>query len=161
GLGFETLAKLKEGIRANVERDYLSASRTRWKRDLLDALDKNFQFDVPESMLNQEFEAIWRQVEAERSQSGRSFEDDHTTEETERADYHKIAERRVRLGLLLAEIGENAKIKVTDDEVTQAVARRARAFPGEGKAIFEYYRKNPQALAEVRAPLFEEKVVDY
>jgi trigger factor len=161
GLGFENLAKLKEGIRANVERDYLAASRARWKRDLLDALDKNFQFDVPECMLNQEFEAIWRQVEAERSQSGRSFEDDHTTEEAERADYHKIAERRVRLGLLLAEIGENAKINVTDDEVAQAVARRARAFPGDGKAVFDYYRKNPQALAEVRAPLFEEKVVDY
>jgi trigger factor len=161
GLGFENLAKLKEGIRANIERDYLAASRARWKRDLLDALDKNFQFDVPECMLNQEFEAIWRQVEAERSQSGRSFEDDQTTEEAERADYHKIAERRVRLGLLLAEIGENAKINVTDDEVAQAVARRARAFPGDGKAVFEYYRKNPQALAEVRAPLFEEKVIDY
>jgi trigger factor len=161
GLGFENLAKLKDGIRANVERDYLAASRARWKRDLLDALDKKFLFEVPESMVSQEFDTIWRQVEAERSQNGRSYEDNHTTEQAERADYQKIAERRVRLGLLLAEIGEGAKIKVTDEEVAQAVARRARAFKGEDKAVWNYYRKNPRALAELRAPLFEEKVIDY
>lgn len=161
GLGFENLAKLKDGIRANVERDYLAASRARWKRDLLDALDKKFLFEVPESMVSQEFDTIWRQVEAERSQNGRSYEDNHTTEQAERADYQKIAERRVRLGLLLAEIGEGAKIKVTAEEVAQAVARRARAFKGEDKAVWNYYRKNPRALAELRAPLFEEKVIDY
>src|SRR3984893_8719332 len=125
GLGFENLAKLKDGIRANVERDYLAASRARWKRDLLDALDKKFLFEVPESMVSQEFDTIWRQVEAGRSQNGRSYEDNHTTEQAERADYQKLAERRVRLGLLLAEIGEGAQIKVTDEEVSQAVARRA------------------------------------
>ncbi len=161
GLGFEDLAKLKDGIRANVEREYLAASRAKWKRDLLDALDKNFLFEVPESMVAQEFEAVWQQIAAERRQAGRSYEEDQTTEEAERADSQKLAERRVRLGLLLAEIGERAKIKVTDDEIAQAVARRARAFPGDGKVVFDYYRKNPQALAEVRAPLFEEKVVDY
>jgi trigger factor len=161
GLGFENLAKLKDGIRANVERDYLAASRARWKRDLLDALDKKFLFEVPESMVSQEFDTIWRQVEAERSQNGRSYEDNHTTEQAERADYQKIAERRVRLGLLLAEIGEGAKIKVTEEEVAQAVTRRARAFKGEDKAVWNYYRKNPRALAELRAPLFEEKVIDY
>jgi trigger factor len=161
GLGFENLAKLKDGIRANVERDYLAASRARWKRDLLDALDKKFLFEVPESMVSQEFDTIWRQVEAERSQNGRSYEDNHTTEQAERADYQKIAERRVRLGLLLAEIGEGAKIKVTDEEVAQTVARRARTFKGEDKAVWNYYRKNPRALAELRAPLFEEKVIDY
>ncbi len=161
GLGFEDLAKLKEAIRANIERDYLAASRARWKRDLLDALDSKFLFEVPESMVAQEFEAVWQQVAAERREAGRSYEDDQTTEEAERADCHKIAERRVRLGLLLAEIGDGAKIAVTDDEVTQAVARRARGYPGDGKVVFDYYRKNPQALAEVKAPLFEEKVVDY
>ncbi len=161
GLGFEDLAKLKEAVRANIERDYLAASRARWKRDLLDALDSKFLFEVPESMVAQEFEAVWQQVAAERREAGRSYEDDQTTEEAERADCHKIAERRVRLGLLLAEIGDGAKIAVTDDEVTQAVARRARGYPGDGKVVFDYYRKNPQALAEVKAPLFEEKVVDY
>jgi trigger factor len=161
GLGFEDLAKLKEGIRANIEREYLAASRAKWKRDLLDALDKKFLFEVPESMVTHEFEAVWQQISAERRETGRSYEEDQTTEEAERADCQKIAERRVRLGLLLAEIGESAKIKVTDDEIAQAVARRARAFPADGKVVFDYYRKNPQALAEVRAPLFEEKVVDY
>lgn len=161
GLGFADLAKLKEAIRANIERDYLAASRVRWKRDLLDALDSKFLFEVPESMVAQEFEAVWQQVAAERRETGRSYEDDETTEEAERADCQKIAERRVRLGLLLAEIGEGAKITVTDDEISQAVARRARGYPGDGKVVFDYYRKNPQALAEVRAPLFEEKVVDY
>src|SRR5205807_1532234 len=97
GLGFENLAKLRDGIRANVERDYLAASRARWKRDLLDALDKKFLFEVPESMVSQEFDAIWRQIEAERSQSGRSYNDENTTEQAERAEYQRIAERRVRL----------------------------------------------------------------
>jgi trigger factor len=175
GLGFEDLPKLKDGIRASIERDYLAASRARWKRYLLDALDAKFRFEVPESMVAQEFEGIWRQVEAERSHAGHGSEDEdehehehehehdhgHAADEAERADYYKIAERRVRLGLLLAEIGESAKITVTDEEVTQGVARRAQAFPGEARAIWDYYRKNPRALAEIRAPLFEEKVVDY
>ncbi|MBO0733410.1 MAG: trigger factor [Methylocapsa sp.] len=161
GLGFEDLAKLRDGIRASIERDYSAASRAKWKRNLLDALDKEFPFEVPESMVAQEFDAIWRKAEAERRHSGRSFEDDKTTEEAERADYRKIAERRVRLGLLLAEIGQQAEITVTDDEVARAISQRARAFPGEDKAVWDFYRKNPQALAEVRAPMFEEKVVDH
>jgi trigger factor len=185
GLGFEDLPKLKDGIGASIERDCLAASRARWKRNLLDALDDKFRFEVPESMVAQEFEGIWRQVEAERSRAGHGsgdghghdhgqghghehghghdhdHEHGHATEEAERADYYKIAERRVRLGLLLAEIGEGAKITVADEEVTQGVARRAQAYPGEARAVWDYYRKNPRALAEIRAPLFEEKVIDY
>ena len=152
GFGFEDLDKLKEKIRENIERDHLAASRGKWKRDLLDALDKKYAFDVPEGMVTQEFDTVWRTVEAEQKRSGRSFEDEGTTEDAARADYHKIAERRVRLGLLLAEIGEKAEIKVSDEEVGQALAQRARAFPGQEKAVWEYYRKNPRALAEVRAP---------
>ncbi|MGB8899247.1 MAG: trigger factor [Methylocella sp.] len=161
GLGFEDLAKLKTAIRANIERDYVAASRGRWKRDLLDALDKKYVFDVPEGLVRQEFDAVWRKVEAEQKRGGRSYEDDNTTEEAARADYLKIAERRVRLGLLLAEIGARADIKVSDEEVSQALAKRARAFPGQEKTVWDYYRKNPRALAEIRAPLFEEKVVDH
>jgi trigger factor len=161
GLGFEDLAKLKEAIAANIERDYRAASRARWKRDLLDALDKRYVFDVPEGMVEQEFEAVWRQVEAGQRQSGRSFEDDNTTEAAARADYRKIAERRVRLGLLLAEVGERAGIKISDEEVAQAVAQRARAFPGQEKFVWDYYHKNPSALAGIRAPLLEDKVADY
>jgi trigger factor len=161
GFGFEDLAKLKDTIRANLERDHLAASRGKWKRDLLDALDKKYVFDVPEGLVTQEFDAVWRTVEAEQKRSGRSYEDDNTTEEAARADYHKIAERRVRLGLLLAEIGATADIKVSDEEVSEALAQRARAFPGREKTVRDYYRKNPRALAEIRAPLFEEKVVDH
>jgi trigger factor len=161
GLGFENLATLKDAIRANIERDHLAASREKWKRDLLDALDKKYVFDVPDGLVRQEFDAVWRKVEAERKRSGRSYEDDNTTEEAARADYLKIAERRVRLGLLLAEIGARADIKVSDEEVSQALAQRARAFPDQEKIVWDYYHKNPSALAEIRAPLFEEKVVDH
>lgn len=161
GMGLEDVTKLKDVIRANLERDHLAASRGKWKRDLLDALDKKYQFDVPEGMVAQEFDAVWRKVEAEQKRSGRSYEDDNTTEEAARADYLKIAERRVRLGLLLAEIGDKANIKVSDEEVNQALAARARAFPGQEKVVWDYYRKNPDALAGIRAPLFEEKVVDH
>jgi trigger factor len=161
GFGFEDLAKLKDTIRANIERDHLAASRGKWKRDLLDALDKKYVFDVPEGLVRQESDAVWRKVEAERNRSERSYEDDNTTEEAARADYLKIAERRVRLSLLLAEIGARADIKVSDEEVNQALAQRARSFPGQEKMVWEYYRKNPSALAGIRAPLFEEKVVDH
>lgn len=160
-LGFEDLAKLKGAIRANIERDHRAASRGKWKRDLLDALDKKYVFDVPEGLVAQEFDAVWRKVDAEQKRSGRSYEDDNTTEEAVRTDYLKIAERRVRLGLLLAEIGARADIKVSDEEVNQALTKRARAFPGQEKIVWDYYRKNPHALAEIRAPLFEEKVVDH
>src|SRR5262249_28268066 len=151
----ENLAKLKEAIRANIESDYLAASRAKWKRDLLDALDKKYVFDVPEAMVKQEFDAVWCKVEAEQRQSGHSFEDDNTTDEAAHADYLKIAERRVRLGLLLAEVGERANIKISDEEAAQAVARRARALPGQEKVVWDYYRKNPHAMTEVRATLFE------
>jgi trigger factor len=161
GFGLEDLGKLKETIRANIERDHLAASRGKWKRDLLDALDTKYLFDVPEGLVAQEFDSVWRKVEAEQRRSGRSYEDERTTEEAARAYYRKIAERRVRLGLLLAEIGEKADIKISDDEVSQALAQRARAFPGQEQVVWDYYRKNPEALAEIRAPLFEEKVVDH
>jgi trigger factor len=159
--GLDDLAKLKESIKSNIERDYGAASRRKWKRALLDALDKRYAFDLPEGLVAQEFDTVWRKVEAEQSRAGRSFEDEGTTEEAARADYRQIAERRVRLGLLLAEIGEQAGVKVSDEEVSQALMERARSFPGQEKIVWDYYRKNPQALAEIRAPIFEEKVVDH
>jgi trigger factor len=161
GFGLESLDKLKDSIRANIARDYEAASRRKWKRALLDALDKKYAFDLPEGLVAQEFETVWRKVEAEQKSSGRSYEDEGTTEEAARADYLKIAERRVRLGLLLAEIGEKAGVKVSDEEVNHALIERARSFPGQEKMVWDYYQKNPQALAEIKAPLFEEKVVDH
>lgn len=160
-LNFESLDKLREMIAANLAGEYAKASREKLKRQLLDSLDKLYSFELPEGLVAQEFESIWRQVEQEQKASGRSFADENTTEEAARADYRAIAERRVRLGLLLAEVGAKAEVKVTDEEVTGALIARARAYPGQEKQIWEYYRNNSQALAELRAPIYEEKVVDH
>lgn len=161
GFGLESLAKLKEAMRAQIEGEFARASRAKLKRQLLDALDKRYTFELPPSLVEQEFNGIWSQVEAEQKRSGKTFADENTTEEAARADYRKIAERRVRLGLLLAEVGAKAEVKVTDDEINSALIERARQFPGQEKAIWDYYRKTPDALASLRAPIFEEKVVDH
>ena len=152
---------MKETIRNNIVADFGRASRDKLKRKLLDALDKRYSFDLPEGLVGSEFNNIWAQVENEQKQSGKTFADENTTEEAARSDYRKIAERRVRLGLLLAEVGESAKVQVSDDEVTGALVERARQFPGQEKMVWDFYRKNPERLAEVRAPIFEEKVVDH
>jgi trigger factor len=158
--GMEDLAKLKDAIRITISQSFTQMSRQKMKRKLLDALDSKYTFDLPPTLLDQEFNAIWNNVTAEMQAAGKSFTDEDTTEEAARADYQKIAARRVRLGLVLAEIGEKAAVQVTDEEVSQGLVQRARQFPGQEKMVWDYYRKNPQALAEVRAPIFEEKVVD-
>ena len=160
-LNFESLDKLKEMISGNLTNEYSRLSREKLKRQLLDALDKRYSFELPEGLVSQEFESIWRQVEQEQQASGRGFAEENTTEEAARADYRRIAERRVRLGLLLAEVGSRADVKVADEEVTSALVARARAYPGQEKQIWDYYRNNAQALAELRAPIYEEKVVDF
>jgi trigger factor len=161
GFGMETLDALKDAIRGAIQRDFDAQSRRRVKKELLDALDGKYAFDLPPSLVDQEFEAVWSQVQAEMTNNGKSFADENTTVEEAQAEYRQIAERRVRLGLVLAQIGERADIKVSDDEVTQALVERVRQYPGQEKQVWEFYRKNPQALAEIRAPLFEEKVVDH
>lgn len=158
--GLESLDKLKDTIREATQRDFDAQSRRKVKKELLDALDAKYSFELPPSLVEQEFAAVWSQVEADMRNNGKSFADEDTTEEEARADYRKIAERRVRLGLVLAQIGEKSDIKVSDDEVTQALIARVRQYPGQEKQVWDFYRKNPQALAEIRAPLFEEKVVD-
>ena len=160
-VGFEGLDKLKEMIRDRLTSEYARASRDKLKRQLLDQLDQLYSFELPEGLVNQEFDSIWEQVTREQKAAGRSFGDENTTEEAARADYHKIAERRVRLGLLLAEVGTRAEVKVSDDEMTQALIARARSFPGQEKQVWDFYRNNNQALAELRAPIYEEKVVDH
>jgi trigger factor len=159
--GMESLDKLKDAVKDSIGRSYAQASRQKMKRKLLDALDAKYGFDLPPTLIDQEFNAIWNNVTAEMKAASKSFEDEGTSEEAARADYLKIAQRRVRLGLVLAEVGEQAKVQVTDDEVAQGLVQRARQFPGQEKAVWDYYKKNPQALAEVRAPIFEEKVVDH
>ena len=159
--GFDSVEKLREAVHDRVKSDYDKASREKLKRALLDALDKKFDFELPQEMVEQEFAGIWQQVEAEQKSTGKSFADEDTTEEEQRAEYRRIAERRVRLGLVVAEVGEKAGVKVADDEVSRAIMERARQFPGQEKLFWDYYQKNPQALAEIRAPIYEEKVVDH
>ena len=160
-LGGESLDKLRETIRDRIAAEYARASRDKLKRQLLDRLDRLYSFELPEGLVNQEFNSIWEQVTREQQASGRGFAEENTTEEAARADYRKIAERRVRLGLLLAEVGTRAEVKVSDEEMTQALVARARSFPGQEKQVWDFYRNNSQALAELRAPIYEEKVVDH
>lgn len=157
--GFEDVAKLREAVKASMDDQYAQQSRQRMKRQLLDALDKLYTFDLPETMLNEEFAMVWRQLTADMTRAGQSFGEGE--EEKAREEYRAIAARRVRLGLVLAEVGQKAEVKLQEQEVTDALVARARAFPGQEKQVFEYYRKNPEALADIRAPLFEEKVVDH
>jgi len=159
--GFEDVSKLREAVVSRIKADYDRASRDKLKRALLDALDKKFDFELPQDMVESEFSGIWGQIQAEQNATGKSFADEGTTEDEQRAEYRRIAERRVRLGLVVAEVGEKAGVKVGDDEVTRAIVERARQFPGQEKLFWDYYQKNPQALAEIRAPIYEEKVVDH
>ncbi len=159
--GFDDVAALRAAVRSRMEDELGKASRDKLKRRLLDALDKKYSFDLPEGLVEQEFNSIWRQVVAEQERAGRSFADEDTTEDAAKRDYRRIAERRVRLGLVLAEVGEGAQVKVDDNELTKSLLELVRQYPGQEKQVWEYYQKNPRALSELRAPLFEEKVVDH
>jgi trigger factor len=136
-------------------------ARQKLKRQVFDLIDEMHRFELPETMVEQEFDNIWKNITAELSNSGRTFESEGTTEEAARADYRKIAERRVRLGLVLSEIGEQQKIEVTEEEQRRALAAYLRQFPGREEVMLDYFRNNPDAAASLRAPIFEEKVVDY
>ncbi len=160
-MGFDSLGKLEEIIREQMEKDFGQISRQHMKRELLDTMDEAYDFDLPPTLVKEEFEAIWRQLSEDMEKSGKSFEDEGTTEEEARQDYAKIAERRVRLGLVLSEIGSSKDIQVTDEEMNRALSEHLRNFPGREQEAYQYYQKNPQALAAIRAPLFEEKVIDY
>jgi trigger factor len=160
-LGLESLAKLKDVVRERLQREHAAASRQKIKRTLLDQLDERHKFEPPPSLVEQEFSSVWSAIEGDLKQQGRTFADEGTTEEKARADYRAIAERRVRLGLVIAEIGEKNNIKVTDEQLTAAVMERARQLPGQEQQVWDYYRNNPGAIAALRAPIFEEKVVDF
>jgi trigger factor len=160
-LGMESLAKLQDAVRERIAREHAAVTRRRLKRALLDALDERYHFDLPPTLVEQEFANVWRTLLADLEAQGRTFADENTTEEKAREEYGKIAERRVRLGLVIAEIGEKNNIKVTDEELTRAIVDRARQFPGQEQQIWDHYRNNPSAVASLRAPIYEEKVVDF
>jgi trigger factor len=160
-LGLESLDKLKEAVKGRLLQEHAGLSRQRVKRQLLDKLDEMHKFALPPTLAEEEFKNVWNAVDSDLKAQGRSFADEGTTEEKAREEYRGIAERRVRLGLVLAEIGERNKIAVTDEEVTRAIVERARQVPGREQEVWEFYQKNPGALASIRAPIFEEKVVDF
>jgi trigger factor len=160
-LGLESLDKLKEAARERLTAEFAGATRQRVKRFLLDRLDETHRFEAPPSLVDEEFRLMWNSIKAEMESSGKTFADEDTTEQAAEEEYRKIADRRVRLGLVLSEIGEKNKITVTDDEVSRAVIERARSMPGREKEVWDYYRSNANALAQLRAPIYEDKVVDF
>ncbi len=160
-LGLESLEKLREAMQERITTDYKSISRSRLKRALLDALDKAHAFEVPPGMLSAEEDQIWQQFQQELQRRGQTLADQDKSEEELRKEYRVIADRRVRLGLLLAEIGQRNNLTVPEEAMRDALFRQASQFPGQEKLLFEYYQKNPQALASLRAPLYEDRVVDF
>jgi trigger factor len=159
-LGLADLAALREALRSNIERQYEDASRFKLKRALLDALDTRHDIELPSRMVEAEFATIWREVERDRAEGKTSPEDEGKSEETLRAEYRKIGERRVRLGLVLAEIGRRENVVVTDVELTNAMREQAMQYGPQAQQIFDLMRQNPDIQAGMRAPLYEEKVVD-
>ena len=161
GLGLEDLAKLKELVTEQIKNEFGGASRAKAKRNLLDQLDEKHDFELPPKMVEQEFAQIWQQLQAEMD-AGRTADDDKDKSEDElKAEYRTIAERRVRLGLVLAEIGRVADIQISEQEVQQALINEARNFPGQERQVIEFFQKDPNAMAQLRAPIYEDKVVDH
>jgi trigger factor len=160
-LGLDDLTSLRAALRERIERDYRRTARLRLKRELLDKLAESHHFEVPPGMAEREFDSIWRQIEQDMEKSGTGWDEAEQSEEETRADYRRIAERRVRLGLLLSEIGQRNNIVVPQEELNRAVMDQARRFPGQEQQVFDHFRDNPQAMNELQAPIYEEKVVDF
>ncbi len=160
-LGMESLDKLKEAMREQIGADYSQMSRGHLKKDLLDQLADTHDFDLPPSMVELEFEQIWGQFQQELTSQEKTLEDLDESEDDLRAEYRGIAVRRVRTGLVLAEVGNNNAIEVSQEELNQGLMQRVQQFPGQEQQVFEYFQQNPEAMGQIRAPLFEEKVVDF
>jgi trigger factor len=159
-MGFEDLSKLKDMVKERMGAEFAQMTAMKLKRDVLDALDKEYTFELPEKLVEAEFKGIWNALTGEMNRSGKTFADENTTEEDARKEYRAIAERRVRLGLVLGTMGEKEGVQVTEQELQNALMNRMRQFPGQEKMVIEYYRKNPGAMLELRGPIFEQKVVD-
>jgi len=160
-MGLPDLKALKEAIKSQITINYKNTSRNRIKRDLLDMLSKEYSFEIPKTMLENENKVIWERYEQDKKAGVIDDEDKGKKDSVLKKEYNEIAERRVRLGLLLAEVGDANKITVTDEEIKSAVMQEARKYPGEENKVIEFYQKNPEAANAVRAPIFEEKVVDH
>ena len=159
-LGFDTCEAFLEAVKKSLQDQYNEISQIKLKKKLLDLLDSEYVFSLPEGLVNKEFDLIWKQVQQEMESTGKTFESEGTTEEKARDEYIKLAQRRVKLGLVISKIGEKEALIITPDELKQGLFDRARQFPGQERQVWEYYTKNPEALSEIRAPLFEQKVVN-
>jgi len=160
-VGLDSLDALKTALGEEIGRDYVTMSRAHLKRALLDLLADGHSFDVPQGMVDLEFDAIWKQLEQDK-EAGRLDESDKEKSDDElKSEYRAISERRVRLGLLLSEIGQKNKVQITQEDLNRAVLNEARRYPGQEHLVFQYYQKNADALNSLRAPIFEEKVIDY
>ena len=160
-LGLDSLDRLKDAARVQLANEFGRATRAHLKRALLDALDERHSFDLPSGMVEAEFKQIWTQVEQDLKSGNLAEEDKGKSEDELKSEFRKIAERRVRLGLVLSEYGRTNNVQVTQEELNRAVVAQARQYPGQEQRIFEIYRNNPDAVAQLRAPIFEDKVVDF
>jgi trigger factor len=160
-LGADDLQTLRKRVREQIERDYGLAGRARLKRGLLDQLADKHDFTLPEGLVEAEFEAIWKQIEADMKADRLDSEDKGKSEEQLKTEYRDIAKRRVKLGLLLSEVGRSNNIQVPNDDLTRAVIAEARRYPGQEKQVIDYYQKSPEALNQLRAPIYEDKVIDF
>ncbi len=160
-IGFDTLEELRSAVSRQMQRELDQMSRMRIKRDLLDRLSKEADFPVPPSMVEGEFTQIWTRVEADIKAGKQDDEDKGKDEDTLKAEYRAIAERRVRLGLLLSEVGRSQGVQVSADEMTRAMRAEAAKYGGQEAMVMEFFRKTPQAAENLRGPIFEDKVVDY
>jgi trigger factor len=163
-VGMENLKALRDVVRERIERDYSGLARQKLKRQLLDRLAERHHFTVPAGMVDIELDTIWRQYQAQLERAKQSGAEQTETPKDEAAikdEYKDIAERRVRLGLVLAEIGSKNNLNVTQEELNRSIAEEARRFPGQERNVIEYYRNNPGAVDGLRAPIYEDKVVDF
>jgi trigger factor len=155
------LTSCAKSCKSQIEDQYGQVTRQKLKRQILDQLDEAHKFDTPSKLVDAEFESIWRQINQELSDNGKTFADEDTTEEAAREEYRALAERRVRLGLVLSKIGEEAGVEVSDEELQRSLFEQVRRFPGQEQEIYEYFQKTPGAVASLRAPIFEEKTIDH
>ncbi len=157
-LGLADLTALKDAVKEQLQKEYDNQARVVLKKALLDALDETYSFDLPAGMVEAEHNSVMEQVKADRKQRG---DDAEELSKEEEAEYKAISERRVRLGLVLSEVGEQNNITVSQEELQRAVIQEAQRYPGQEKEVFDYFSKNEQALQSLRGPVFEEKTVDF
>ena len=160
-LGMEDLKKLKESLKDRIKQDFDSASRNKLKDSLLEALEKAHNFELPQSMVDQEFDQMWRQLEQQLESQKKELKDLEISEKEIRKNYKELSEKRVCTGLLIAEIGQVNNIQLEDNDINKALQMEMQKYPGQEKEILDYYQKNPDAIRQLSAPLFEDKVIDF